>query len=836
MVFLARIKAGGGEMMSPCDCFLHATAPPLNPPSSLAAAAPGARWRDSNLSFQSSAVSAPARNVETSPNLVVPCTVHTQAAERKKSGRWVKYGGSIPAMLEALERNEDIGEALRPWRDTMSNRERTIILKEQKDWRRAVEIFNWFRRRRRHEVNVIHYNVVLCAVGRARRWDLVARLWHEMHSGGVAPDNSTYGTLIDVHCKGGRERMALLWLGDMIKRGLLPDEITMSIVLQVHKKAGEYEKAELFFKRWSLESDVKMKGHPCYSLYTYNTLIDTYGKAGQLEKVSDTFNQMLREGVSPNVVTFNTMIHVWGKHRRMEQVASLMRTMEEFQCLPDTRTYNILISLYREINDIDVAEYYFRKMKAENLLPDVVSCRTLLYGYSIKGMVTEAQALLKEMYERNMVIDEYTQSAVTRMYVDAGMLEQAWCWFEKFNYQLNSECFSANIDAFGERGHILLAEKAFMCCIKRKMLSTCVCNVMIKAYGLVEKLDEACEIADGMERYGILPDYLTYSSLIHLMSTAKLPEKALYYLRKMQAAKLLIDCVPYSVVISCFAKNGNLHMVDCLFREMITSGIQADTYVYSILIDAYAEVGDVQKAEAYFGLLKKAGLCESATIYNSLIKLYTKVVYLAEAQKTYKLLKSLNADTNLYASNCMIDLYSDHCMVKEAREIFENLKVTGKANEFSHAMMVCLYKKIARFDEAHRISKKMQASGFLTQALSYNSVIQMYVSGGRMEDALKIFQKMLASNTPPNDATFKALKIILVKRGVSNNDIRRLELLRKNRIHDCLRHWYRMLCMAVRSGGSSSRRISDNSALRTHIFDIGNSKSGKRNTRKHVTS
>uniref|UniRef100_A0A0D9VPV7 Uncharacterized protein n=1 Tax=Leersia perrieri TaxID=77586 RepID=A0A0D9VPV7_9ORYZ len=782
-------------MMSPCDCFLHAPAPA--PPSSLAAAAAGARWRDINLSFQTSAVSAPARNVETCPDLVVPCTVPRRDAERKKSGRWCQYGGSIPAMLEALDRTEDIGEALRPWRDTMSNRERTIVLKEQKDWRRAVEIFNWFRRRRRHEVNVIHYNVVLCAVGRARRWDLVARLWHEMNSSGVVPDNSTYGTLIDVHCKGGRERIALVWLGDMFKRGLRPDEITMSIVLQIHKKAGEYEKAELFFKRWSLDSDAKMEGHPCYSLYTYNTLIDTYGKAGQLEKVSDTFNQMLREGVSPNVVTFNTMIHVWGKHRRMEQVASLMRTMEEFQCLPDTRTYNILISLYREINDIDVAEYYFRKMKTENLLPDVVSCRTLLYGYSIKGMVTEAEALLKEMHERNLVIDEYTQSAVTRMYANAGMLEQAWRWFEKFNYQMNSECFSANIDAFGERGHVLLAEKAFMCCIKRKMLSAIVCNVMIKAYGLAEKLDEACEIADGMERYGILPDNLTYSSLIQLLSTAKLPEKALYYLRKMQAAKLLIDCVPYSVVISSFAKNGNLHMVGCLFSEMITSGIEADTYVYSIIIDAYAEVGDVQKAEAYFGLFKKADLCESATIYNSLIKLYTKAVYLAEAQKTYKILKSLDTDTNLYASNCMIDLYSDHCMVKEAREVFENLKVTGKENEFSYAMMVCLYKKIARFDEAHRICKEMQASGFLTQALSYNSVIQMYVSGGRIEEAVKIFQKMLASKTPPDDATFKALKIILVKGAVSKNDIRRLEFLRKNSTHDCLRQWYRVLCMMV---------------------------------------
>jgi pentatricopeptide repeat protein len=84
---------------------------------------------------------------------------------------------------------------------------------------------------------------------------------------------------------------------------------------------------------------------------------------------------------------------------------------------------------------------------------------------------------------------------------------------------------AANIDAFGEERYIVLAEKAFICCLKRKMLSVSVCNVMIKAYGLVEKLDEACEIADGMEMHGILPDYLTYSSVIQLLSTAKLPKK-----------------------------------------------------------------------------------------------------------------------------------------------------------------------------------------------------------------------------------------------------------------------------------------------------------------------
>jgi pentatricopeptide repeat protein len=270
------------------------------------------------LKFQINAVSAPARTVEICPELVVPCTVPKQTVggkKKKKKGNWVHYGGSLPAMLEALEHVKDVGEALWAWKDTLSNRERTIILKEQKDWRRAVEIFNWFRRERGHELNVIHYNVVLYNVGKARRWGLVLRLCHEMHSFGVAPDNSTYGTLINVCCRGGRGWATLVWLGDMCKRGLMPDEVTMSIVMQAHKKAGEYETAELFFKRWSSDSIRRMGGRPHYSLCTYNTLIDTYGKAGHLEKVSDTFNQMLREGVAPKVVTFNSMIHAWGKHQ-----------------------------------------------------------------------------------------------------------------------------------------------------------------------------------------------------------------------------------------------------------------------------------------------------------------------------------------------------------------------------------------------------------------------------------------------------------------------------------------------------------------------------------------
>ncbi|KAK3024104.1 hypothetical protein RJ639_044206 [Escallonia herrerae] len=60
--------------------------------------------------------------------------------------KWARYGGCVPAMLEALETVRDLDEAFRPWEESLSNKERSIILKEQSGWERALEIFEWFKR------------------------------------------------------------------------------------------------------------------------------------------------------------------------------------------------------------------------------------------------------------------------------------------------------------------------------------------------------------------------------------------------------------------------------------------------------------------------------------------------------------------------------------------------------------------------------------------------------------------------------------------------------------------------------------------------------------------
>ena len=52
----------------------------------------------------------------------------------------------------------------------------------------------------------------------------------------------------------------------------------------------------------------------CLSSRTYNTLMDAYGKAGQLRAASAIFAKMIKEGIALTTVTLNTMIRLYGNH------------------------------------------------------------------------------------------------------------------------------------------------------------------------------------------------------------------------------------------------------------------------------------------------------------------------------------------------------------------------------------------------------------------------------------------------------------------------------------------------------------------------------------------
>lgn len=115
-------------------------------------------------------------------------------------------------------------------------------------------------------------------------------------------------------------------------------------------------------------------------------------------------------------------------------------------------------------------------------------------------------------------------------------------------------------------------------------------------------------------------------------------------------------------------------------------------------------------------------------------------------------------------------------------------------------MMLCMYKKNGRFEEATQIAKQMREMKILTDPLSYNSVLGLFALDGRFKEAVETFKEMVSSGIQPDDSTFKSLGTILMKLGMSKKAVRKIEEIRKKEIKRGLELWISTLSSLVGIG------------------------------------
>lgn len=664
------------------------------------------------------------------------------------------------------------------YKGNISQKEQTRILKQAPTWETALSLFRWFQASD-YELNIIHYNVVLRFLGRAKRWDELKFLWDEICAKKLTPTNFTYGTLIDVYGKAGLRIEALQWLKCAEDQGLMPEEDIISTVIHMYVEAREFDQAVEFYRRWRKSQLWKPR-----KVYTYNTLIDMYGSAGRLAEASVIFSEMLKSGISPDNVTFNTMIHICGSYGGLEEAMFLMNKMEERGFKPDGITYNTLIALHAEKGNVDMALDYFSRMKQDGLRPDDRTYRPLLLLLCAERMIREVESILNG-WDGLRTFGDLLSPSIVRMYVEMGLLSEAWVWYETFHHLggISSRSYGALIDAFGEHGYWLEAEKVFGRSLKPEEEHSLVeYNVMIKAYGIAKQYDKARELFDEMESNGLLPDEVTYNSFIQMLAAADFPDDARCYMKKMQEVGFLPSAQTFNAVSAANGRLGRPVEAEMIYKEMIKMGIEPTIFTYGGLINAFAETGNIEKAAHYFDIMEKAGIAGNCAVYRSLMKGHAKVGWLKGAEETYEKMRGLGDGPDVIASNRMINLYSDAVMIREAELIFNDLKEAGRADENSFASMLAMYQKSGSFDQAFNIVKEIQDLGLITDRFTFNCIIGFYSGEARLKEATEVFLQMLEAGVSPDDDTYRILGTILKKGGIPTETVNQLQIARESGI------------------------------------------------------
>lgn len=111
---------------------------------------------------------------------------------------------------------------------------------------------------------------------------------------------------------------------------------------------------------------------------TYNIMMDLYARGGQFAEASRLFGDMVKAGVSPDIVTHNSMIHICGRVGRVQEAKAIFKKMGKDGPSPDVATYNTLISMFIKRGEKQNALELCRQMKKVGVAPDSVTFRILL--------------------------------------------------------------------------------------------------------------------------------------------------------------------------------------------------------------------------------------------------------------------------------------------------------------------------------------------------------------------------------------------------------------------------------------------------------------------------
>ncbi|GAU36780.1 hypothetical protein TSUD_213470 [Trifolium subterraneum] len=736
---------------------------------------------------------------------------------KKKKKRYMDEVDIVAFILESLDSSDDVECTLDLFAENLSSKNITVILRSQSNWENVVRVFKWFKSKEWYVHNVIHYNVVLRILGRAQQWDELRLCWIDMAKNNVLPTNNTYSTLVDCYGKAGLAKESLLWIKHMMMRGIFPDEVTMSTVVKALKDVREFDRADRFYNNWcsgkvdldDLDFDssvftadgskssvpISLKQYLSTELfktgggildsndmddaipekyvltYTYNTLIDLYGKAGQLQDAANVFADMMKSGVALDTCTFNTIIYISGSNGNLLEAESLFVKMEEKGISPNTRTYNILLYLYANVGNIDAALSCYGKIKEAGLFPDVVTYITLLGVLCTKNMVQAVEAVIDEMEKYSVSVDEHSLPDIVKMYVNEGDLDKANDLLQKF--QMNKEpssviCISI-MDVFAEKGLWAEAESVFyrkrdMAQLQERDIGEF--NVMIKAYGKAKLYDKAVFLFEEMKNQGFCPNDITYNSIIQMLSGADLVDQARNLTVEMQEMGFKPSCQTFSAVLGCYVRLGQLSDAVDVYQEMLRASVKPNEFVFGSIINGFAEHGSLDESLQYFDLMKESGLSANRVVLTTLVKSYTKVGDLEGVKSMYDQMYNMEGGLDLVACNSMITSFAELGLVSEARLTFENLKAAGRTNSTSYEIMMYLYKDVNLIDEAIKIAGEMERLGLLKDITSYNKVLICYTINRQYHKCVELLREMVSKKLLLNVRTLHALVIILTKGGL----------------------------------------------------------------------
>ncbi|CAN8266954.1 unnamed protein product [Cochlearia groenlandica] len=404
--------------------------------------------------------------------------------------------------------------------------------------------------------------------------------------------------------------------------------------------------------------------------------------------------------------TYTTMLDIFGEAGRIQSMFSVFEIMKEKGVVIDTVTYTSLIHWVSSSGDVDEAMRLWKEMRDNGCEPTVVSYTAYMKILFADGKVEEATEVYKEMLRCRVSPNCYTYTVLMEFLVGAGKCEEA-------------------LDIFFKMQEIgVQTDKA-------------ACSILI---GKACKSGETSFIARillYMKENGIV---LRYPVFLEALETLKAAGESDCLLREVNSHITLESLCSKDVdkastiehddtqssddsrfISSVLLMKQNLVAVDHLLNQMKDRTVKLDPFVVSAIIETNCDRRRTEGASLALDYTSKVDIHLEKTTYFALIGTFLRSNELPKVTESVKEMLKAKHSLGVYQGATLIHKLGYGRRPRLSAEVFDLLPDDQKS------------------------------------VAAYTALMDVYISAGSPEKAMKILEEMRERGIAPSLGTYNVI-------------------------------------------------------------------------------
>ncbi|KAA0065508.1 hypothetical protein IC582_030185 [Cucumis melo] len=437
----------------------------------------------------------------------------------------------------------------------------------------------------------------------------------------------------------------------------------------------------------------------------------------------------------------NRLIDVYGKCGCVDVARKLFDRMLERNIF----SWNSIICAFTKSGFLDDAVHIFEKM------PEVDQCswNSMISGFEQHGRFYEALVYFAQMHGHGFLVNEYSFGSALSACAglqDLKLGSQIHSLVYRSNYLSDVYMGSALVDMYSKCGRVEYAQSAFDEMTVRSRVSW---NSLITCYEQNGPVDEALKIFVEMIECGVEPDEVTLASVVSACATiSAIKEGQQIHARVVKCDEFRNDLILGNALLDMYAKCNRINEARIIFDMMPIRSVVSETS----MVSGYAKASKVKVARSMFSNM----MVKDVITWNALIAGCTQNGENEEALILFRLLKRESIWPTHYTFGNLLNACANLADLQLGRQAHSHVLKHGfrfqygeDSDVFVGNSLIDMYMKCGSVENGCRVFQHMLER----DCVSWNAMIVGYAQNGFGNKALEVFSKMLESGEGPDHVT-----------------------------------------------------------------------------------